>query len=79
MSPRTIIFMPSHKSEPPIQGVLLGNLSPGVKWLECEADHSPPTSAKVKNAWSYTSIPQYIFMVDCLIKQWVHLHGMVLS
>jgi len=24
---------------------------PGVKWPEREADHSPPTSAKIKNAW----------------------------
>jgi hypothetical protein len=24
-----------------------------------EADHCPPFNAKVKNAWSYTSIPQY--------------------
>jgi hypothetical protein len=27
-----------------------------------EADHSPPAGAEVKNAWSYTSIPQYVFM-----------------
>jgi hypothetical protein len=33
-----------------------------------EADHSPPSSAVVKNAWSYTSTPQYIFMVWCLVK-----------
>jgi len=32
-----------------------------------EADQSLPSSAKVKNAWSYTSIPQY-FMVWCLVK-----------
>jgi hypothetical protein len=32
-----------------------------------EADHSLPCSAKVKNAWSYTSIPP------------IRLHGMVLS
>jgi hypothetical protein len=28
-----------------------------VKWLRCDADHSPPSSAKVKNKWSYTSSP----------------------
>jgi hypothetical protein len=27
-----------------------------------EADHSPPTSAEVKNAWIYTSTPPYVFM-----------------
>jgi len=32
-----------------------------------EADHSPPSSAKVKNAWSYTSTPL------------ICLHSMVLS
>jgi hypothetical protein len=26
-----------------------GALSPGVKWQGCEADHSPQSSAKVKN------------------------------
>jgi hypothetical protein len=33
---------------PPIQRVS-GALSLGVKWLRYEADHSPPSSAKVKN------------------------------
>jgi hypothetical protein len=28
----------------------------------------PPSSAEVKNAWSYTSIPQYVFMAWCLVK-----------
>jgi hypothetical protein len=40
---------------------------PGVKQLGCEADHSPPSSAEVKNAWSYTSTSP------------LHLHGIVLS
>jgi hypothetical protein len=29
---------------------------------------SPPSSAEVKNAWSYTSIPQHVFMEWCLVK-----------
>jgi hypothetical protein len=33
-----------------------------------EAEHSPPSSAEVKNAWSYTSTPQYVFMAWCLLK-----------
>jgi hypothetical protein len=33
-----------------------------------EADHSPPSSAEVKNVWSYTSTPQYVFMVWSLVK-----------
>jgi hypothetical protein len=32
-----------------------------------EADHSPTSSAEVKNVWSYTSTPP------------IHLHGVVLS
>jgi hypothetical protein len=44
-----------------------GALSLGVKQLVREADHSPPSSAEVKNVWSYTSTPP------------VCLHGMVLS
>jgi hypothetical protein len=33
-----------------------------------EADHSPSSSADVKNAWSYTPIPQYAFMAWCSLK-----------
>jgi hypothetical protein len=40
----------------------------GVKRPGREADHSPPSSAEVKNAWSYTSTPQYAFMAWCLFK-----------
>jgi hypothetical protein len=40
---------------------------PGVKQQGCEADHSPPSSAEVRNTWSYTSTPP------------IHLNGMVLS
>jgi hypothetical protein len=54
-------------TQPPIQWVP-GALSLGVKRSGREADHSPPSSAKVKNAWSYTSTPQYIFMAWCLVK-----------
>jgi len=40
-----------------------------------EADHSPPSSAEVKNAWSYTSTPPYVFMAWCLVKYRIRLHG----
>jgi len=39
-----------------------GDLAPGLEWLEREADNLPPSSAEVKNGWSYTSSPPYIFM-----------------
>jgi hypothetical protein len=36
---------------------LLSSGVPGVKRSGREGDHSPPTSAEVKNTWSYTSTP----------------------
>jgi len=33
--------------------------------VETFSDHSPPSSAEVKNAWSYTYTPQYAFMAWC--------------
>jgi hypothetical protein len=55
-------------TKPPIQWVP-GALSLGVKRPGREADYSPPSTAEVKNAWSYTSTPQYVFMAWCLVKQ----------
>jgi hypothetical protein len=49
-------------TQPPIQWVS------GVKWPEREDDHSPPSTAEVKNVWCYTSIPQYVVMAWCLVK-----------
>jgi hypothetical protein len=43
-------------TQTPIQWVP-GALSLGVKRPGREADQSPPTSAEVRNAWSYTSTP----------------------
>jgi len=40
----------------PIQWVL-GAVTPGVKRPEREANTSPPSSAKIKDAWSYTFTP----------------------
>jgi hypothetical protein len=37
-------------------------LTTGVKQLGLEADHSLPTSVKVKKTWIYTSTPPYVFM-----------------
>jgi hypothetical protein len=46
-----------------------GGLFPlGVKLPGREIDHSLPSSAEVKNEWSYTSTPQYAFMAWCSIK-----------
>jgi hypothetical protein len=54
-------------TQPPIQWVP-GALSLGLKRPGREADHSPPSGAEVKNAWSYTSTPQYVFMTWCFVK-----------
>jgi hypothetical protein len=43
----------------------------GVMRPRHEADHSPLSSAAVKNVWSYISLQQYVFKLWCLIK-----HGM---
>jgi hypothetical protein len=53
--------------QPPIH-LVLGALSSGVKQSERGADHSPPSSAKFKKAWSYTSTLPNAFMTWCLIK-----------
>jgi hypothetical protein len=45
-----------------------GLIPQGVEQMECEPDHSPPSSTKVRNWWSYTFTPPYIFLVWCLIK-----------
>jgi hypothetical protein len=37
-------------------------------FTKARADHSPPSSVEVKNAWSYTSTPQYAFMAWCSVK-----------
>jgi len=54
-------------TQPPIQWVL-GAFTLGVKWPGREADQSPPSSAEVRNAWIYTSTPQYVFMAWYLVK-----------
>jgi hypothetical protein len=38
-----------------LMGTGRGGGFPRVKRSGCETDHSPPTSAEVKNAWNYTS------------------------
>jgi hypothetical protein len=54
-------------TKPPIQWVL-GAVFLGVKLLGHEADHSCPSNAEVKNAWSYTSTPPYAFMAWCPVR-----------
>jgi hypothetical protein len=53
-------------TQPPIQWVQ-GSLSLGVKQPVCEADHSPPSSAEVKEC------------VELYLHSPIRLHGVVLS
>jgi hypothetical protein len=54
-------------TRPPVQCVPKA-LIPRVKRPGRGADQSPPSSAKVKNAWSYASTPPYVFVVWCFVK-----------
>jgi hypothetical protein len=56
---------PTH---PPIQWVIEA-LSLQVKRPGRETDHPPPYIVEVKNAWSYTSPPQYVSMAWCSVKK----------
>jgi hypothetical protein len=53
-------------------------ISLGVKRPDREADHSPPSSAEVTNAWIYTSTPKNDFVAWCVSQQWILLCGVVL-
>jgi hypothetical protein len=55
-------------TRPSIQYVS-GVLSLGLKRPGRETDHSAPSSTEVKNAWSYTSTPQYVFLAWCSVKR----------
>jgi len=50
-------------NQPPILWV-----SGALNWSGLETDHSPPSSAEFKNAWSYYPLPQDIFMTWPLVK-----------
>jgi len=41
-----------------------GGSFPEVKRPSREAEHSPPSSADIKNMWKYTSTLQYVFMTS---------------
>jgi len=55
-------------NQSPVQWVPAA-FSLGVKRPGCEADHSPASRAEIKNAWSYTSTPQYTFLAWCSVKK----------
>ena len=46
-------------TQPPIQWILR-KFPTGVQQPDCEAKQSPPSRAKIKNEWRYTSITIYL-------------------
>jgi len=59
---------------------VLGLLSPGVNRPQRAADHSPPSRAEIKNAWSYTStssIRQHGMVFSYAQGQYTHTHILV--
>jgi hypothetical protein len=68
-APRTgAIFEPALRPTQPPNQWISGALCRRIKGLGRETNHSFPSSAEVKNAWSYTTTPQYVFMEWCLVK-----------
>jgi hypothetical protein len=65
-SPLHVVLTGSGPTQPLIKWVP-GTLPPGVKRPGHEADHSPPTRAKVNNTWIYASFPP------------LRLHGVALN
>jgi hypothetical protein len=49
-------------------------LSLVVKWMGCESDHSPTSSADVKKEWNCTFTPLYVSMAWSLDKHQGKLH-----
>jgi hypothetical protein len=64
----TVVFNIGSGANPVSYPVGTRTPSPGVKWPGRKADHSRPSSADVKNAWSYTSTLPYVIMARCLVK-----------
>jgi len=70
-----VIFFLFHTAS----GTALGPTQPPIQWVprdfcrrikrpDRQADHSPPSSAEIKNAWSYNSTDPYVFLAWCLVK-----------
>jgi hypothetical protein len=63
-------------TQPPSQWVP-GAISSEEKRLGREADHSPLSGAEIKNAWSCSSTPPYVFTSWCSIKQGTSFHWVI--
>jgi hypothetical protein len=61
-------------TQPPIQWVP-GALSPRVRRPGCETAHSLPSSAEVKNVWSYSFIFPFVFVAWYLINYYLWINN----
>jgi hypothetical protein len=53
----------AHRTTQPCIQCYLRVFKAGIKRPNCGAEHSSPTSTKIRNKWSYTSTPTYAFLV----------------
>jgi len=60
--------LPDRLWSPPDLHWVPGTLSPAVKRPGLKAGHLLKPSTEVRNPWSYTPTPPYVFMALCLIK-----------
>jgi len=67
LSPR-IRVQTGSRAHPVSYSMGTGASFPGIKRPGRKADHSPASTAEVKNTWSYISTALYVFMVWCLVK-----------
>jgi len=54
-------------------------LNQGVKRALFEADHSSPSSTRLRLPGAIANLSQYVFTQCCLMKQAIRLHGVVIS
>ena len=59
----------------PTQGIYIST-SLEAKWLECEAEHSPPITSKINKVQTYISTPPCTLMTRYLLYSWTvrHIH-----
>jgi hypothetical protein len=64
----TTMFRPTLEAHLASYPVGSGGSFSELKWPGTRAEHLPASNAKIKNVWSYTSTPPYIFMAWCLVQ-----------
>jgi hypothetical protein len=71
------------KAYPAFYSMDTGILSRGVRRLECEGDHWPPSHVTFTNEWSYIFTPPaclhgvdmdnfYVYLIHCSVPRWPH-------